>query len=354
MKKFYTLIVSLGLMTGLFAQDPHLSMFYSAPLQLNPALTGVFNGTYRISALYRSQWGEVLKDESTNQFRTMTFAGDVRIPIGKNALGIGLEAVNDQVGASNFATTRAGLAVSYIQSLDKWGQHFVVLGIQGDFIDKNFNPANLRLGTQWTGTEWNPDTGPIDPYLEGLKPNMQFFDAGAGLLYFFKGKNNKFSAYAGFSAQHVNEPNQSFADNVVKLNRKYVGHAGVNFPIADQIHLLPKLLVQFQGQSLETLYGFDTRFIFDKFDPSGNAFKVGALFRGVGGLTAENVQGYNAESIVFLAGLEYKTIEFGVSYDINISQFRTATFSRGGFEVSLIYVGKTTKRHRDLNPCPKF
>jgi len=344
-------------MTGLFAQDPHLSMFYSAPLQLNPALTGVFNGSYRISGLYRSQWGAALEGEAgTAQFRTMTFAGDVRIPIKKNALGIGLTMLNDQAGVANFGTTTGGLSLSYMQSLDKWSQHYIVLGLQGNLINRTFNPQFLRLGAQWDGTQYNKDFGPIDPFLAGASQSRLFYDVSAGLLYFFKGRDNKTTAYAGFAVQHINEPNESFVENgtQIKLNRKYTGHGGVNFPIMKQIHLLPKFMVQFQGTSLETLYGTDVRFIFDKFDPSGNAFKIGALFRGVGGLTRQSVQGYNPESIIFLVGLEFKGVDFGVSYDFNISEFNKATYSRGGFEVSIIYVGKTKKRTRDLTPCPKF
>lgn len=353
MRKFLLSIFTLGLMASLFAQDPHLSMFYSAPLQLNPALTGVFNGNYRVSALYRSQWGEILKDEEAGptQFRTMTFAADFRIPVGKNSVGIGVEALNDVAGESSFGTTRGGLAISYMQSLDKWSQHFLVVGLQGDVINRTFSPQNLRLGAQWDGVEYNASHGPIDPYLAGASTSRLFFDASAGLLYFFKGRDNKTSAYVGFAVQHINEPNQSFQENGtnVKLFRKYVGHAGVNFPILPQVHLLPKLLVQFQGQSLETIYGLDVRFLFDKFDPSGNAFRLGAMFRGVGGITP-----YNPESLIFMAGVDFKGIDFGVAYDLNISDLKRASSLRGGFEVSVVYVGKFPKRFSDVTPCPKF
>jgi len=112
MKKLLTLVSIFLVILSLKAQDPHLSQFYVAPLQLNPALTGVINGNVRAGFLYRSQWGEVLRDESTNQFRTMTAAVDFRIPIKKNALGIGLEMMNDKAADSNFGTTRAGLAIN--------------------------------------------------------------------------------------------------------------------------------------------------------------------------------------------------------------------------------------------------
>ena len=355
MKKILILIIAFSFAFNSFAQDPHLSMFYSAPLQLNPALTGVFNGNYRFSALYRSQWGEILKDENTSQFRTMTFAGDMRIPIGKNSIGVGLEVLNDKAAQSNFGTTRGGLAISYMQSLDRWSQHYIVVGIQGDIINRTFNPDNLRFGEQWDGSQYNPAYGSIEPYLLAANRNFLFYDATAGLLYFFRGRDGIFTAYLGGSVQHINEPSESLvADVTVKLRRKYSGHAGVNFPVAKQIHLLPKVLVQFQGQSMETIYGVDVRFIFDKFDPSGNAFRFGSMFRGVGGLTPKNTLGYNAESIIFLAGIDFNGFDFGISYDLNVSELNAASYSRGGFEVSLIYVGKIKKRSRDMTPCPNF
>lgn len=358
MKKFYLFVISLVILSSAIAQDPHLSMFYSAPLQLNPALTGVFNGSYRVSALYRSQWGEILKEEKnggTGQFRTMAFSGDFRIPVGKNAIGIGIEALNDKAAISNFGTTRGGLTFSYLQSLDKWSQHFLVMGLQGDVINKSFVPGSLRFGEQWTGSAYNPNSGKPEPFLSNANTNIFFVDASAGLLYFYTGKSRKFSAYAGFSVQHINMPTESLVgNNKVRLRRKYSGHAGVNIPILPQIHILPKFLVQYQGQSLETIYGTDLRFIFDKFDPSGNAFRLGAMFRGVGGLTLANKAGYNPESMIFMAGIDFKGIDLGLSYDLNISQNRIATQSRGGFEVALIYVGKFNRRFSDITPCPEF
>ena len=38
------------------AQDPHLSLYDAAPLFLNPAMTGVFEGDWRLHGQYRTQW----------------------------------------------------------------------------------------------------------------------------------------------------------------------------------------------------------------------------------------------------------------------------------------------------------
>ena len=37
------------------AQDIHFSQYYASPLTLNPALTGKFNGHFRVSGIYRDQ-----------------------------------------------------------------------------------------------------------------------------------------------------------------------------------------------------------------------------------------------------------------------------------------------------------
>lgn len=39
--------------------DPHFTQYYVYPSWLNPALTGAFDGDYRISGIYRNQWGNI-------------------------------------------------------------------------------------------------------------------------------------------------------------------------------------------------------------------------------------------------------------------------------------------------------
>src|SRR3546814_4214408 len=55
-----------GVAHGAFAQDPHLSQYYSSPLFLNPALTGMFNGEFRISGNQKTQWGSITNPYSTS------------------------------------------------------------------------------------------------------------------------------------------------------------------------------------------------------------------------------------------------------------------------------------------------
>ena len=56
------------------AQDIHFSMFYASPITLNPALTGVFDGTYRVAAIYRNQWQSV-----STPYNTFAASFDIKL-----------------------------------------------------------------------------------------------------------------------------------------------------------------------------------------------------------------------------------------------------------------------------------
>src|SRR6186997_2334542 len=59
---FFTSFISVSL-----AQDPNFSQFFASPLTLNPALTGKFDGTFRLAGNYRNQWPSI-----NNAFVTKT------------------------------------------------------------------------------------------------------------------------------------------------------------------------------------------------------------------------------------------------------------------------------------------
>src|SRR5688500_6495438 len=86
--------------TGLLAfvsygQSTHFSQFYSTPLLINPASTGLTYGPYRVASNYRNQW-----NDAGSAYKTFTISGDAQILKNKmaegNTLGLGLALVNDK------------------------------------------------------------------------------------------------------------------------------------------------------------------------------------------------------------------------------------------------------------------
>ena len=58
------------------------------------------------------------------------------------------------------------------------------------------------------------------------------------------------------------------------------------------------------------------------------------------------------DALIPYIGLEYNGFRFGASYDVNVSSLKTASQSRGGIEISLIYI-KRPPGYRGI-PCPSF
>src|SRR5579863_1305275 len=85
------------------AQDFHFSQFYASPLTLNPALTGNFNGFYRITGIYRNQWPGLTQGKPA--FSTPSVGVDLSLlkdKIKNGALGVGLVFANDQQNGKTF------------------------------------------------------------------------------------------------------------------------------------------------------------------------------------------------------------------------------------------------------------
>ncbi|MBK8196405.1 MAG: type IX secretion system membrane protein PorP/SprF [Lewinellaceae bacterium] len=52
-KPILSLILLLMVVGQTSAQDPRFSQYYASPWNLNPAMTGLFNGRWRVTANYR-------------------------------------------------------------------------------------------------------------------------------------------------------------------------------------------------------------------------------------------------------------------------------------------------------------
>ena len=152
-------------------QDIHYSQFFNSPLNLNPGLTGIYNGDVRVQANYRSQWANVPVDYVSGAIG-IDFK---RKPNAKNNfLGYGLLLNFDQAGDLNLGWTGGNAFASY--SL-KVGQHnYITPGVTLGYYSRNYNANNAITTSQWTGKGIDPATS---PELLG-QDNIGFVDIGIG------------------------------------------------------------------------------------------------------------------------------------------------------------------------------
>jgi type IX secretion system PorP/SprF family membrane protein len=162
-----TLTLILVIQAFTYGQDKHFTQFYSSPLTLNPALTGAFDGRYRVSGIYRDQWRNVLDEP----YRTFSGAIDVRFDLAmnsryKDAIAAGIMFFSDQVGVIDFNTNQMALSAAFHKGLDWDKKQFLTIGIQGSLSQRNVNYESLTFNDQFKSEE-----GFINPTGEVLPPN---------------------------------------------------------------------------------------------------------------------------------------------------------------------------------------
>lgn len=328
------LILLLSAMDS-FAQDPHFSQFFASPLTLNPALTGKFDGNLRVAGNYRNQW------PSFNNVYT-TYTASVDFPIMKKHIpeldtwGVGILALKDQAGGNILTNNYISLSTSYHKSLDEDGFQQIGIGFQGTYGQKRLDQSKLYFEDMLTPFGFTGVTQEIF-YTENL--NVNYLDVNAGVLYSgsTNGDNN---FYAGLSMYHINRPKESFMGADWSIGMRTTFHAGGYFPVSDQITIHTSGIFQVQNKATETVLGAAGAAAIDPESTNPSNVYFGAWYR-VG------------DAVIPYLGLEFAGLRIGATYDINMSSLKPASQSRGGMEISLIYIHRPDERGKGL-PCPKF
>jgi type IX secretion system PorP/SprF family membrane protein len=334
--KFFPAIVFFLLMQGnVLAQDPHFSQFFASPLTLNPALTGRFDGNMRVAGNFRNQWPTI-----NNAFKTYTASVDFAIMQNRvrelDRWAVGIMALGDQQADGVLKNTYYALSTAYHISLDQDGYHQVAVGFQGTYAQKRLNTANLKFEDQLRS---NGFTGITAEIFNPANVNINYFDLNAGVM--FSGVTaGSISYYAGGSVYHINKPRESFTGADYALQQRYTGHVGAYFPTGPTTVFHASGLYQNQAGASETViggaFGMNVNPA-DEYNPT--TFFAGSWYR-------------FGDAVIPYIGLEFGPFRFGASYDVNISDLKAVSQSRGGFEVSLIYINRPSG-DRPVN-CPKF
>lgn len=332
------------------AQDANFSQFYSAPVQMNPALTGVFAGEFRLVTNYRTQYYSVLGDQS---YKTIAASIDARRKVGRDDyFSFGLAVLKDQVGQSDFSKLRAVLSGSYLKHLGggryRSSDQFLVGGFQLGVGQWSFDPENLWFNEQFLIDGQNSR---IDQTLSNGETNLNnfetdmFVDFNAGLLYYnVFDENNSF--HIGGAMHHINEPNVAFFQDVDNLHSRWSAQAGGELSVTREVSLLPAVAVMSQGSSFQTIGGMSLRY--NNHDWREVAIRAGLWGR----LSNQGEDKMGMDAIVVSAILEVERFQFGLSYDITVSDLSSANNSRGAFELSVIYVHPEKQRFRVS--CPRL
>ncbi|RYY40122.1 MAG: type IX secretion system membrane protein PorP/SprF [Chitinophagaceae bacterium] len=330
MKKYIVLILALvGGRTLVQAQvDPHFSQYYVFPSWLNPALTGAFDGEYKVAGIYRSQW-----DKLDNGFKTFGVNAEA---VTNKKLNIGLNLFQQSTG-TGFTYQNAYASFNYTGvRFGKENSHVIAIGIQAGMLSRRFDPTKFTTGEQWSvGGGFNPNTGNGEVLANKGKTA---FDAGAGVLYYDMNPAKKASPYLGVSVGHLTQPEGFYISANDKLPMRMTVHGGVAINPSGSFVVTPNFLYLRQGNAEEKMIG-----AFGQYRVSENTSLLGGL-------------NYRFEdAVVPFVGFDYKNFVVGVSYDVNTSDLGRMVGNANTFEVSLSYI---IKRNRILGQrffsCPRL
>lgn len=311
------------------AQDFHLSQYDAPPLFLNPAMTGMFDGAWRIHGHYRTQWAAV----ATKPFTTAGISFD--LPIKK--FGAGIQLFNYRAGTGGFNTFSALLSVGYDIVIDKAKDHHIAVGVQGGIKNKSVNVDKLTFGNQYTSANGGGfDTGLPTGETFG-NSSFVIMDVNAGLLYYYAKESSRLNPFVGFSAFNLTEPTETFFGNENKLPRRYYVHGGVKVNVSSKVQLLPKFIYMKQTNASEVTA---TLLLHYYLKDSDTYLIFGPTYR-------------NKDAAIIEAGLKKGRYTARISYDINTSSLKQSSHSRGGFEISLTYIARRAKPNPLAN-CPRL
>jgi type IX secretion system PorP/SprF family membrane protein len=336
-KLLVTLIFCVTLAGVSMAQDPNFSQFFASPVTLNPALTGKFDGVYRFTANYRNQWPTI-----NNAYTTATAAFDMgilknRIP-DYDQFGVGIMGFTDRAGEGGILTNNyLGLSTAYHKALDENGYHQIGVGFQGTYVNKRINTASLKFLDQLTPLGF---TNPTSEVFTSNQVNLTYFDLNAGFIY--NGSSNGYNNYyVGASMYHINRPKESFQGGDFLLNPRVTIQAGGKIPVGtyNYLHIAGNHSIQAKAHNTMIGGAFSLNANNDDVNPT-NVY-LGTWYR------------FNDALIPYL-GLEFGEWHFGASYDVNTSSLKPASNSRGGVEISIIYIKKPVDPDAKKLNCPKF
>jgi type IX secretion system PorP/SprF family membrane protein len=329
-----TAFMMLAIINQIKAQtDPHFTQNYTYPMYTNPALTGSSDGDYRVSAIYRSQWGQI-----GNPYRTSGLSFDTRT--NKNvAVGINLMNQSAGDGGFNYFNAYASIAYTGVKFGSDQNQR-LIFAMQAGIINRSVDQSKF----QW-GEQWNPITGYNAAHATSesfATTSSTTLDLGTGVLYYDASPEKNANLFGGLSFFHINKPKDPIVSTQnVELNTmplRYVIHGGINLRIFEGASIVPHFLFMQQGTAKETMLGTYIRKTVNE--------QTDIMF---GGYYRHN------DAIAPFIGVDHNSLMMAFSYDVNTSKLGSMSRNINSFEISFSYImRKATKSSFDFNPCPRL
>jgi type IX secretion system PorP/SprF family membrane protein len=316
--------IALVLLSGglVQAQDSHYSQYFNAPLNVNPALTGVMNGKLRAGINFRQQWQSV-----PDSYGVAGASFDMKY----QGFGIGAIVMNEGSAGNILNRFSFGLTGSY-DFMEDTDENHILVGVHLGLINRSFDGSSLTFGNPNNSNGGNAT--PTDPGIS----NQSFLapDFGVGLMWFNGSATSSVNPFLGVSAMHLNQPRDNF-DGDATLPTRLTVHGGFTVGTDIGMDITPHAQYMTQARATSTILGVNVGYNLSSFEASL-----------IGGLSYR----FDDSFIPYL-GVSYKDFLFGFSYDATTSQLSDVLKVKQSFEFSLTYT-ITDRSYKPKFICPRL
>lgn len=298
------------------AQDHIYSQFYNAPVYLNPALNGQFEGDFRMNMIYRTQWTAV-----PGPLNYYTLSLDLKIPRLNG--GVGLMFTKTSEGGAYLNKMNFSGIYSYSVEFENSTLYF---GLQAGLTNRKVDAGKLVFLDQLGSEGIIPGAGTGASVVQFN--NKFFFDGGAGINAVI-GK-----LMVGLSGQHLNRPNETLTGETSILPIRYNFYASYRYALNqnfdDSPVIIPSVVLYKQANLNSVSAGLQYKY---------RGVNAGLWFR-------RDAQQSDAIVVSFIFDLfngnrESKT-RFGISHDAGVSKLpytNTAGTTEGAFSYETTFPG---------------
>lgn len=318
-----------------FGQDIHFSQFNGSLLNLTPGFTGLFNGDFRVGAIYRSQWQAV-----PVPYSTFSMNGEARLKpkqLVKDMVGVGLVFNSDKAGDSRYGTTQLYANGSYIFLGKPDSTLLFTIGMNLGWCQVGFDYDKMTFDSQFDGVNYSKTIASGENF-DWTKYNYADVNLGTGIQYILDHKH-RFTVGLGF--HHLTSPVITYQGNKLsKLDFKMTNYLSYSTPINQKVDVIAEALISKQAKNYELIPHSSLKYYFNRDD--NKAVLAGLCLRA-------------RDAVVFRFGYTHKTMQSGIAYDINTSKFTAATNRRGAFEIFINYViSRKPSNFVKKRVCPVF
>jgi type IX secretion system PorP/SprF family membrane protein len=239
------------------------------------------------------------------------------LPRGHKA-GAGVFVMTDKTLGGASQTNSIGISAAYHVGLDEYGENSIGLGFQGTYNQRRVDFNRLSFGSQF-GFDGYDATLPTGETINNT--NRAYFDVNAGLVYQATLENKSF--FIGGAVYNILRHKDNMIADEFKMPTRYVVQAGGQVFAGEFAKIYFSLTNMGQAKASETTAGGAFGLQLTETEIK-NEINFGVWYR-------------YKDAIIPYIGYYYDGFQIGLSYDHTVSDLKTASQVKNGYELTLIY-----------------